>query len=193
MALHNIYEGRRAPGILLIVTVSVLAVFSGCLSPSSTNHKLEVNPIIDYYPLEGFAEKSDELFLVLKGSTQDVKIGLSDIVIKKVAPPSAFSVDDELNIVVFRGVFNTGGYGIRIEQVEIKGNEFAVYATYTDPGEGLMATQAFTQPTVIIPIGKLENGDYKATLKVTGIIENKEGKKVIETEKELMNFEFKVK
>ena len=193
MALYNIFDGWYAHRILLIVTVSVLAVFSGCLSQSSTNHKLEVNPIIDYYPLEGYAEKSDELFLVLKGSTQDVKISLNDIIIRKVASPSAFSVDDELNLIVFRGVFKTGGYGIRIERVERKGNEFAVYATYTDPGEGLMATQAFTHPTAIIPVGKLENGDYKATLKVTWIIENKEGKKVIETEKEMMDFEFKVK
>ena len=106
---NNIYDGWYDHRILLIVTVSILAVFSGCLSQTSTNHKLEVNPIIDYYPLEGYAEKSDELFLVLKGSTQDVKIGLSDIVIKKVAPPNAFSVDDKLNIVVFRGVFKTGG------------------------------------------------------------------------------------
>jgi len=193
MALYNIYDGWYALRILLIITVSVLAVFSGCLSPSSTNHKLEVNPIIDYYPLEGYAKKSDQLFLMLKGSTQDVKIGLSDIVIKKVAPPSAFSVDDELNLIVFRGVFNTGGYGIRIERVERRGNDFAVYATYTDPGEGVMATQAFTHPAAIIPVGKLKNGDYKATLKVTWIIENKEGKKVIETEKEMMDFEFKVK
>ena len=193
MALYNIYDGWYALRILLIITVSVLAVFSGCLSPSSTNHKLEVNPIIDYYPLEGYAKKSDQLFLMLKGSTQDVKIGLSEIVIKKVAPPSAFSVDDELNLIVFRGVFNTGGYGIRIERVERRGNDFAVYATYTDPGEGVMATQAFTHPAAIIPVGKLKNGDYKATLKVTWIIENKEGKKVIETEKEMMDFEFKVK
>ena len=94
MALYNIFDGWYAHRILLIVTVSVLAVFSGCLSQSSTNHKLEVNPIIDYYPLEGYAEKSDELFLVLKGSTQDVKISLNDIIIRKVASPSAFSVDD---------------------------------------------------------------------------------------------------
>ncbi len=192
MVLYNIYEGR-ALRILLIVTVSVLAVFSGCLSQSSTNHKLEVNPIIDYYPLEGYAEKSDELFLVLKGSTQDVKIGLSDIVIKKVALPSAFSVDDELNIVVFRGVFNTGGYGIRIERVERKGNEFAVYATYTDPGEGLMATQAFTHPTAIIPVGKLVSGDYKAVLKVTRMIKSAEGEKVTEREGEVKYVSFEVK
>jgi hypothetical protein len=177
----------------LIFTVIVLAVFSGCLSQSSTNYKLEVNPIIDYYPLEGYAEKSDELFLVLKGSTQDVKTGLSDIVIKKVALPSAFSVDDELNIVVFRGVFNTGGYGIRIEQVERNGNEFAIYATYTDPGEGLMSTQEFTHPTAIIPVGKLVRGDYKAVLKVTRMIKSAEDEKVTEREIEEKYVSFEVK
>jgi hypothetical protein len=191
--MNKIYGGRYAPGILLCAIVSATAVFSGCLSQSSTNHNLEVNPIIDYYPLGGFAEKSNELFIVQKGTAQDVRISLSDIVLNKSSLPSAFSVDDELNIVVFRGVFNTGGYGIRIERVERKGNEFVVYAIYTDPGKGLMTIQVFTQPTAIIPVGKLEKGDYKATLKVTLIIENKEGKKIIETEKELMNFEFKIK
>ncbi|MCZ7385783.1 MAG: protease complex subunit PrcB family protein [Candidatus Methanoperedens sp.] len=153
---------------------------------------LKVNPVIEYYPLGGFTEKSEGMFAVLKGTIPDVKESLNEIVIKKAAKPSTFSVNDDLNFVIFRGVFSTGGYGIQIGRVEKQENAFTVYANFTDPGEGMMVTEAFSQPTAIIPVGKLETGDYKATLKVTRIIENKEGKKVIETEKELMNFEFKV-
>ncbi|VVB93131.1 Uncharacterised protein [uncultured archaeon] len=153
---------------------------------------MEVVPVIDYYPLGGFAEKSDGAFMVLKGGISDVKKNLNDIVIKKAAQPSTFSVSDDLNLVVFRGVFSTGGYRIKIEQVEKQGNEFIVYANYTDPGKGMVVTEVFTQPTAIIPIGKLEKGTYKASLKVTREIEDKNGSKVIETEKELKGLEFKV-
>lgn len=56
----------------------------------------------------------------------------------------------------------------------------------------MAVTEAFTQPTAIIPVGKLDKGNYKASLKVTREVEDKEGTKVIETERELKNFEFKV-
>ncbi len=181
----------HSAGIFLAVAVVALAVLSGCIS-QAPKVKLEVSPVIDYYPLGGFTEKSEGMFIVLKGSIPDVKESLSDIVVKKAAQPSTFSASDELSLVVFRGIFNTGGYGITIDRVEKQGNEFTVFATYTDPGKGMMVTQAFTQPTAIIPVGKLEKGNYKASLKVTREIEDKEGKKVIEAEKELMNLEFNV-
>lgn len=178
----------------MIFAIIAIAAVPGCVSqpPSSDIVVLKVNPVIEYYPLGGFTEKSEGMFAVLKGTIPDVKESLNEIVIKKAAKPSTFSVNDDLNFVIFRGVFSTGGYGIQIGRVEKQENAFTVYANFTDPGEGMMVTEAFSQPTAIIPVGKLETGDYKATLKVTRIIENKEGKKVIETEKELMNFEFKV-
>ena len=178
--------------ILLFIAIAAV-VLSGCISQQPAGKViLEVAPVIDYYPLGGFAEKSDGLFTVLKGSISDVKESLNNIVVKKAAQPSTFSISDELNLVVFRGVFSTGGYGIKINRVEKQGNEFTVFATYTDPGKGMMVTQAFTQPTAIIPVGKLEKGNYKASLKVTREIEDKEGKKVIEGEKELKSLEFNI-
>jgi hypothetical protein len=179
-------------GILLVVAVAVLSMQSGCVSQPQPPETLKANPVVDYHPLGGFAEKSEGLFIILNGSIPDVKESLNDIVVKKAAQPSTFSVGDDLNIVVFRGVFNTGGYGIQIERVEKQGNEFIVYANYTDPGKGMAVTEAFTQPTAIIPVGNLEKGNYKASLKVTREIEDKEGRKVIETEKEFKSLEFKV-
>jgi hypothetical protein len=178
-------------GILLVVAVMLLVVPSGCLSQQPKVIQ-KVNPVIDYTPLGGFTERSDGVFIVLKGNILDVKGRLNDIVVKKAAQPSTFSVSDDMNLVVFRGVFSTGGYGIDINRVERQGNEFIVYANYTDPGKEMVVTQAFTQPTAIIPVGKLEKGNYKASLKVTKEIEEKEGKKIIETEKELNSLEFKV-
>lgn len=180
--------------ILLIVAITAVAAVVGCISqPPIEKVVLEVNPVIDYYPLGGFAEKSDRVFAVLKGSIPEVKESLKDIVIKKAAQPSTFSVDEDLNLVVMRGVFNTGGYGISIERVERLANAFTVYATYTDPGEGMVVTQAFTQPTAIIAIGKLPKNSYEARLKVTRIVKSEEGDKIIEEDKEHASITFTVK
>lgn len=92
-----------------------------------------------------------------------------------------------------RGVFNTGGYGININRVEKLANAFTVYATYMDPGEGLVVTQSFTQPTAIIAIGKLPKKSYEAKLKVTRIVKSEEEDKIIEEDKEHASITFTVK
>lgn len=179
--------------------IALLTVFAlgaaGCISQQP--EMLKVNPVTDYNPLEGFYGKSEGMFTVLKGSIPEVKETLKDIVIKKAPQTTTFSVDDELNFVVFRGVFSSGGYGINIDKVERQENAFTVYAIYIDPGEGILVTGAVTQPVAIIPIGKLAAGDYEARLKVTRVKADADGtkiiRKVIEPEKELSVFNFKVK
>ncbi len=154
---------------------------------------LEVQPVIDYYPLGGLSEKGDEAFYILSGDTAAVKKGLEALVIDRVSPSAVFTEEEILNLVVFRGVFSTGGYGIGIDKVEKTGNIFIVYATYTDPGSGMMVTQAFTQPIAIIPLGKLSVGDYEAKLMVTSIVKEEGGDKIIEENKEHASIAFEVK
>ncbi len=173
---------------VLIVFASVVA---GCVSQQP--EILKVNPVMYDNSLEGFYGKADGMFTVINGSIPEVKESLREIVIKNAAQTSNFSADDELNFVVFRGVFNTGGYGINIDRVERQGNAFTVYATYSEPGKGVGVTDAVTQPVAIIPIGKLATGDYEARLKVTRVIVEDVGREVIETETELSSFNFKVK
>jgi len=184
----------RKPAIRILLIAVIVAAATGCVSqPPGEKVVLEVNPVIDYYPLGGYAEKSDGVFAVLKGGIPEVKESLKEIVIKKAAQPSAFSADEDLNLVVMRGVFNTGGYGISIERMERQVNVFTVYATYTDPGEGMMVTQAFTQPTAIIATGKLPENSYEARLKVTRILKSEEGDKIMEENKEYASITFTVK
>ncbi|VVB84632.1 S-layer protein [uncultured archaeon] len=187
------YEQRRCSQSLLLLFLPIIAfaILSGCVSQQ--HDVLKINPVIDYNPLEGFTGKSEGMFTVIKGSIPEVKESLKNIVIKKVAQTSTFSVDDDLNFVVYRGVFSTGGYGISIDRVEKQGNIFTVYATYRDPGKGIGVTEAFTQPTAIIPIGKLAEGDYEARLRVTWVLDTIEGRNVIEPEKELSVYNFEVK
>ncbi|MCX9012439.1 MAG: S-layer protein domain-containing protein [Candidatus Methanoperedens sp.] len=184
-------KSRIFQPLLLFISIIALTILSGCVSQQP--EMLKVNPVIDYAPLEGYAGKSEGIFTVIRGSIPEVKESLKDIIIKKAAQTSTFSVNDDLNLVVFRGVFNTGGYGINIDRVEKQGNIFTVYTTYIDPGEGVGVTEAFTQPAAIVPIGKLAAGDYKARLRVTRVLNTFEGKKVIETERELGIFNFEVK
>ncbi len=185
--MPEILQRNLFVAVLIVFTV----VAAGCISQQP--EVLKVNPVIDYNPLGGYHNISAGMFTVIKGDIPEVKESLKDIIIKKANQTSTFSTDDELNFVVFRGVFNTGGYGINIDRVERQGNAFTVYATYSEPGKGVGVTEAVTQPVAIIPIGKLAAGDYKARLKVTRVIIENVGRKVIETEKELSSFNFEVK
>lgn len=72
-------------------------------------------------------------------------------------------------------------------------NEIIVHATYVDPGKGVGVTGAFTQPMAIIPIGRLDAGDYEARLKVTMAEDYVNEIKVTEPEKQLNVFNFEVK
>lgn len=66
---------------------------------------LKATPVIDYYPLGGFTEKSEGMFIVLNGGIPEVKESLNNIVVKKAVQPSTFSISDDMNLVVF-GVFS---------------------------------------------------------------------------------------
>ena len=155
----------------------LLFLVFGCLSEPKPKEPvvLDVQPIIDYYPLGGFTGAAEEAVYVIPGDAVTVKSTLKEIVVDKQPPRTTFSKDDPLNIVVFRGIFSTGGYDVRISKVLFDGTTFVVYATFSDPGAGMMVTQAFTQPTAIIPLGKLEKGSYQVKLLVTKEVVTREG------------------
>jgi hypothetical protein len=165
----------------------LLILIAGCIQPG-----IEKQIILDY-ALGGYTGKANEGFFVIPGGVQNVKKELFEIVVERASPRSTFSTQEKLNLVIFRGVFSTGGHGIEVEKVERKRNNFYVYSVYTDPSPNMMVTQAFTQPTAIIPIGKLGKGEYRATLLVTLIVKKEEGDVIIYKEKEKDTVEFSVK
>ena len=74
-------------------------MLSGCISQQPAGKvTLEINPVIDYYPLGGFTERSDGAFIVLNGSIPDVKESLSDIVVKKVIEGEKGLMNLEFNV-----------------------------------------------------------------------------------------------
>lgn len=186
----------RGRWIKLLIGILIILIISGCTSKPSQIENftvLEVKPQIDYYSLGGYTKMADEAFYILAGNFTLAKKTLNEIVINHVPAKNTFTKDEKLNLVVFRGTFNTGGHGITIDKVERIGSAFSVHATYTDPGRGMMVTEAFTQPVAIIPIGKLSKGSYMAELKVTSIVKSDNGDKIIEQDKEHERIEFVVK
>lgn len=80
---------------------------------------------------------------------------------------------DFISILISRGDKPTGGYSIAVESFEWLESypvKFRFAVNITDPGEGVGVTQAFTNPLVLIPIGKLDPGEYKIEVNVVWFI-----------------------
>ena len=82
---------------------------------------------------------------------------------------------DFITILLSRGDKPTGGYAINIESfgwLESYPVKFRFHINVTDPGEDIMVSQALTNPSVLVPIGKLTPGEYHIELNVTWFILN---------------------
>lgn len=86
-----------------------------------------------------------------------------------------------ISILISRGDKPTVGYGIAIESfswLESYSVKLRFAVNITDPGENIIVTQALTNPTVLVPLGKLSPGEYKIEVSVVWFILNldKQGK-----------------
>jgi len=73
------------------------------------------------------------------------------------------STKDFISIIISRGDHPTGGYTIQVKTfrwLESYPVKLRFEVNFTDPGEGVMVTEAFTNPLVLVPIGKLSPGEY---------------------------------
>ncbi|MEJ2241641.1 MAG: protease complex subunit PrcB family protein [Candidatus Bathyarchaeota archaeon] len=80
-----------------------------------------------------------------------------------------------ITILLSRGDKPTGGYSINIESfswLESYPVKFRFNVNFTDPGEGLIVTEALTNPIVLVPIGKLSAGEYNIEVDITWFLEN---------------------
>jgi hypothetical protein len=118
--------------------------------------------------LRGYSNKETaSKFMLLKGHAEpDVIRHLRDVVVEHERPPKSGTYEDGLNLVVFRGVFGSGGYSLEVTSVSLEGRTLHVNCDYEDPGDGIRTTAGFTQPTAIIPLKRLPPGKYTARLNV---------------------------
>ncbi|MEM2884796.1 MAG: protease complex subunit PrcB family protein [Thermoproteota archaeon] len=73
------------------------------------------------------------------------------------------SAGDFVSILVSRGDFPTGGHQIQLKSFSrLEGDPviLSFSANFTDPGEGVAVSQAFTNPLVLVPVGNLDAGKY---------------------------------
>jgi hypothetical protein len=78
-----------------------------------------------------------------------------------------------ISILVCRGDFPTGGYTLAVEAfswLESYPVKLRFQVNFTDPGEGVAVTQAFTNPTLLVPIGKLTPGKYQVEIHIVSYI-----------------------
>lgn len=64
------------------------------------------------------------------------------------------SLDDKILVAVHRGLCRTGGYSIRIENVELENREVKVQLSLQDPRPGDFVTMVMTHPRDMILIKK---------------------------------------
>lgn len=118
--------------------------------------------------LRGYSNKDTSAqFMLLRGHEEaDVVRHLRDVVVEHDTPPTSGSYEDGLNLVVFRGVFGSGGYSLEVTSVSLQNRVLEVHCDYEDPGPGIRTTAGFTQPAAIIPLKRLPPGKYTARLSV---------------------------
>jgi hypothetical protein len=82
---------------------------------------------------------------------------------------------DFISIILSRGDKTSGGYNIQIENfgwLESYPVKFLFQVNFTDPGNGVVTTDALTNPLVLVPIGKLTAGEYKIEVPIAQYILN---------------------
>lgn len=174
--------------VALIVVAALAALVAGCADTGGDVEELEVEPRYDSTALDGYTGEGEEaLYAFPSGEAEE---GLRRIVVDGESPPSA--VEGDVTLVAFRGVFPTGGYAIEVNNVTRRGNRLTVHATYTDPSEDAMVTQAFTQPAAYVPL-ELESGSYETELVVTRVEIGPDGEEVLERDEVSATREFTVR
>jgi hypothetical protein len=71
---------------------------------------------------------------------------------------------DRVAVAAFQGEQVSGGFSIRIDRIERKGDELVVHATFSEPAPGSMNTMALTSPVHVVSIAAADARDLKAAV-----------------------------
>ncbi len=145
-------------------------------------------------PLRGFANKEKDMqVMVLPGHDEPAVVReLRAVVVEGERAPRKGHSAKGLNLVVFRGVFGSGGYDIDVQSVSLEQGVLRVLCDFENPGSGIRTTAGFTQPTAIIPLKRLPTGRYKVKLSVRHLRRSSQGLEVETPSHEVAQVEFKV-
>jgi len=144
--------------------------------------------------LRGFSDKDKALqFIVLAGHEEsDIMRRLRGVIVEHEAPASKLRYEDGINLVVFRGVFGSGGFGIEVKSVKWNGDVLEVECDFENPGDGIRTTAGFTQPAAVVPLKRLPEGKYQARLLARDLRRSSAGVKEEKGLRQLASLSFKV-
>ena len=151
------------------VTVVTLVLFTGLIGMLNTSAVIaESIPTTEVFYGDGSQLFEGEIY-VIATETNPVEMYQNYTIINyyykmlKEHVTTEASTEDFISILVSRGRFSTGGYGLEIKSIEKMDYAFVLNASFTDPGPGAV-TQMLTNPIALIPIGNLPAGEYSITL-----------------------------
>ncbi|MCW8133775.1 MAG: protease complex subunit PrcB family protein [Planctomycetota bacterium] len=155
---------------------------------------LPENVIVRASSLRGYSDKDKPLsIMALAGHEEsDVLRRLRSVIVENEAPDAKLRYEDGMNLVVFRGVFGSGGYGLEVKKVAWNGSVLEVECDFENPGDGIRTTAGFTQPAAIIPLKRLPEGKYKVRLLARDLRRSSQGVQEEKGLRELASTTFKV-
>ena len=145
--------------------------------------------------LRGYCNKEKKVhFMLLLGREEaDILRRLRAVIVAGEPPPTSGRYEQGLNLVVFRGVFGSGGYDLRVRDVRLQARQIVVECDFEDPGDGIRTTAGFTQPAAIIPLKRLLPGRYQARLWVRRCCRAASGVHEVNPPAECAKFSFRVR
>lgn len=70
--------------------------------------------------------------------------------------PGAAAPAGRVTVAVFQGQQSTGGYAVRINAIERRGDQLVVRATFGAPGPSAIVTQVLTSPAHVVSIASAD-------------------------------------
>lgn len=161
-------KGVSSKPLLILIFLVLFGFYPGLRAEDSTQQAektLDLTGVLrTSYSLgcdtAGVKDKEEAIYFAY-GNTNKALATLKNILIEH--KPAAWTLNDneEINIIVFRGVLPGLGK-IEVNKVVSKSSSFEIYAKYID----ISGINVASQPAAVIPIGKLPIGKYSVALYV---------------------------
>jgi hypothetical protein len=154
-----------------IIVVAIVFSTGATLALTDNRPVSENKPgiVYDYYSGVGIFEKGVHLIATDYDPTLPTANPLNVYRVLKEHETTTVSHGDFASLIISRGDFPTGGYTILVKSFSWLGSyptRLRFEVNFTNPGEGVPVTEAFTNPLVLIPLGKLGPGEYEVQVHV---------------------------
>jgi hypothetical protein len=177
--LDTKYRNLALIFFLTITTIgSSIGILNYVLSVQNkpNDNTIDLNKIYDFYGGVGLFDRGIHV-IATKNNPLSFKDDFSFInsywQLLKENKTTIASSEDFISIIISRGNFPTGGYTIQVKSfswLESYPVKLRFQVNFTDPGENVIVTQASTNPLVLIPLGKLDSGEYTIEVNIISYI-----------------------